>query len=178
MKLEDSRHRGSGEVANNIEAASRAVTTKLIIAKLAVFVVVYFVLLSRPVCAEDREMVIPVPQSAYSQAVKVRGGTLVFLSGIGPTDEKGALVAPGDFPGQVRATWEHMRRIMTKAGGSLDDIVTMTVYTTERRWGEIFTDMRKEVFHKGYPSSAFMEARKLLTPGALLEIQAIAVLND
>jgi enamine deaminase RidA (YjgF/YER057c/UK114 family) len=71
-----------------------------------------------------------------------------------------------------------MRRIMAKAGGSLDDLVTMTVYTTERRWGETFTDMRKEVFKTGYPSSAFMEARKLLTPGALLEIQAIAVLYD
>src|SRR5262249_13222365 len=61
---------------------------------------------------------------------------------------------------------------------SLDDIVTMTVYTTERRWGEIFTDMRKEVFKTGHPSSAFMEARKFKTPGALLEIQAIAVLKE
>jgi enamine deaminase RidA (YjgF/YER057c/UK114 family) len=146
--------------------------------RLAVFVVLYFAALSQPINAQDREMVIPVPQSAYSQAVKVQGGTLVFLSGVGPIDEKGVLLAPGDFPGQVRATWEHMRRIMGKVGGSLDDIVTMTVYTTERRWGEIFTDMRKEVFKTGYPSSAFMEARKLLTPGALLEIQAIAVLKD
>jgi len=146
--------------------------------RLAVFVVLYFAALSQPINAQDREMVIPVPQSAYSQAVKVKGGTLVFLSGVGPIDEKGVLLAPGDFPGQVRATWEHMRRIMGKVGGSLDDIVTMTVYTTERRWGEIFTDMRKEVFKTGYPSSAFMEARKLLTPGALLEIQAIAMLKD
>lgn len=128
--------------------------------------------------AQEREMILPVPQSAYSQAVKVKGGTLVFLSGVGPVDEKGTLQAPGDYRGQVRATWENMRRILTKAGGSLDDIVTMTVYTTERRWGEIFTDMRKEVFKTGYPSSAFMEARKLKTPGAMIEIQAIAVLRD
>ena len=131
-----------------------------------------------PVRAQEREMIIPVPQSAYSQAVKIKGGTLVFLSGVGPADDKGVLVAPGDFPGQVRATWENMRRVLAKVGGSLEDIVTMTVYTTERRWGEIFTDMRKEVFKTGYPSSAFMEARKLKTPGALLEIQAIAVLKE
>ena len=86
--------------------------------------------------------------------------------------------SPGDFAGQVRATWENMRRIMAKAGGSLDDIVTMTVYTTERRWSEMFTDMRKDVFKTGYPSSAFVEARKLRTPGAFLEIQAIAVLKE
>jgi len=78
----------------------------------------------------------------------------------------------------VRATWENLRRVMAKAGGSLDDIVTMTVYTTERRWGEIFTDMRREVFKTGYPASAFMEARKLKTPGAMVEIQAIAVVKE
>jgi 2-iminobutanoate/2-iminopropanoate deaminase len=134
--------------------------------------------LAGPTFAQEREMIIPVPQSAYSQAVKIKGGTLVFLSGVGPADEKGVLVAPGDFHGQVQATWENMRRVLAKAGGSVDDIVTMTVYTTERRWGEIFTDMRKEVFKTGYPSSAFMEARKLKTPGAFLEIQAIAVLKE
>lgn len=123
-------------------------------------------------------MILPVAQSAYSQAVKVRGGSLLFLSGVGPVDEKGALAAPGDFAGQVRRTWENMRRILARAGGSLDDVVTMTVYTTERRWGETFTEMRKGVFKTGYPSSAFVEARKLKTPGALLEIQAIAVLKD
>ena len=50
---------------------------------------------------------------------------------------KKVCAAPGDFPGQVRATWENMRRVLATAGGSVDDIVTMTVYTTERRWGEI-----------------------------------------
>ena len=145
---------------------------RIIVSGLAVFI------LAGSTLAQEREMIIPVPQSAYSQAVKIKGGTQVFLSGIGPVDEKGVLAAPGDFPGQVRATWENLRRVLAKAGGSPDDIVTMTVYTTERRWGEIFTDMRKEVFKTGYPSSAFMEARKFKTPGALLEIQAIAVLKE
>jgi 2-iminobutanoate/2-iminopropanoate deaminase len=146
--------------------------------RLGLFVAILLASFSQPVVAQEREMIIPMPQSAYSQAVKAKGGTLLFLSGVGPADEKGVLAAPGDFRGQVQATWENMRRVMAKAGGSLDDIVTMTVYTTERRWGEIFTDMRKDVFKGGYPSSAFVEARKLRTPGAFLEIQAIAVLKE
>jgi enamine deaminase RidA (YjgF/YER057c/UK114 family) len=145
---------------------------------LSLLIAILLACLSRPAFAQERQMILPVPQSAYSQAVKIKGGTLVFLSGLGPADEKGVLAAPGDFPGQVRTTWENMRRVLAKAGGSLDDIVTMTVYTTERRWGDVFTDMRKEVFKTGYPSSAFVEARKLKTPGALLEIQAIAVLKE
>jgi len=146
--------------------------------KLVLLLSWFFLSFDGPAFAQEREMILPVPQSAYSQAVKVKGGALVFLSGVGPTDEKGVLHAPGDYRGQVHATWEHMRRIMAKVGGSVDDIVTMTVYTTERRWGEIFTDMRKEVFKTGYPSSAFMEARKLKTPGAMIEIQAIAVVKE
>jgi 2-iminobutanoate/2-iminopropanoate deaminase len=146
--------------------------------RLGLFAAILLAGFSQPIVAQEREMIIPMPQSAYSQAVKVKGGTLLFLSGVGPADENGVLAAPGDFRGQVRATWDNMRRVMAKAGGSLDDIVTMTVYTTERRWGEIFTDMRKDVFKTGYPSSAFVEARKLRTPGAFLEIQAIAVLKE
>jgi hypothetical protein len=56
---------------------------------------------SQSVVAQEREMILPVPQSAYSQAVKVKGGTTVFLSGVGPVDEKGGLQAPGDYRGQV-----------------------------------------------------------------------------
>src|SRR5207237_6878276 len=106
------------------------------------------------------------PQSAYAQDVKVKGGTLVCLSGVGPVDEKGGLVAPGDFAGQVKATWENMRRILAKAGGSLDDIVTMTVYTTERRWGEIFTDMSKDGCTSCYTSSAIVATRQSWMAGA------------
>jgi enamine deaminase RidA (YjgF/YER057c/UK114 family) len=164
----------SSQYRGGLPWGDRKVSVKIILLSIAIIM-----LWTVPhVSAQEREMILPVPQSAYSQAVKVKGGTLVFLSGVGPVDEKGALLAAGDYRGQVNATWENMRRIMAKVGGSLDDIVTMTVYTTERRWGEIFTDMRKEVFKTGYPSSAFMEARKLKTPGAMIEIQAIAVLKD
>jgi hypothetical protein len=48
---------------------------------LAVSVVLVFCNLA---LAHNREMIIPVPQSAYSQTVKVKGGTLLFLSGVGP----------------------------------------------------------------------------------------------
>jgi enamine deaminase RidA (YjgF/YER057c/UK114 family) len=125
----------------------------------------------------EREKVLPVPQSAYSAAVKTRGGTLVFLGGIEPTDDQGELVAPGDFVGQINQVWKNLDAAMAKAGGTHEDIVTMTVYTTERRWNTVFTGMRRDYFKEGYPSSAFVEARKLKTPGALVEIRAIAVVN-
>jgi 2-iminobutanoate/2-iminopropanoate deaminase len=124
------------------------------------------------------EMISPVPESAYSKAVVARFGTLVFVSGQESIDQSGKLVAPGDFGGQIRQVWSNMRQVLEKAGGGLDHVATMTVYTTERRWGREFTGGRKEVFKKGLPASAFVEARKLRTPGALLQIPAIAVLDE
>jgi enamine deaminase RidA (YjgF/YER057c/UK114 family) len=133
---------------------------------------------SVPALAQERqmEMIGPVAASAYSAAVKAKGGTLVFLASMEPVDEQGNLVAAGDFAGQTAQVWKNMDRALKLAGGSLDDVVTMTVFTTERRWGEQFTEMRKNVFKKGFPSSAFMEAAKLRTPGAFVAIRAIAVI--
>jgi 2-iminobutanoate/2-iminopropanoate deaminase len=127
--------------------------------------------------AVEREKIMPVPQSAYSAAVKTKGGTLVFLGGIGPTNDKGELAAT-DFVGQVEQTWRNIDRAMAAAGGTREDIVTMTVYTTERRWNTVFTGMRRDFFKEGYPSSAFVEVRKLKTPGAFVEIRAIALLGQ
>jgi 2-iminobutanoate/2-iminopropanoate deaminase len=124
----------------------------------------------------EREKILPVPKSAYSAAVKTKGGTLVFLGGIGPTNEKGELAAT-DFVDQINQAFRNLDRAMAAAGGTREDIVTMTVYTTERRWNDVFTGMRRDFFKQGYPSSAFVEARKLKTPGAFIEIRAIAVLD-
>jgi 2-iminobutanoate/2-iminopropanoate deaminase len=124
------------------------------------------------------KMISPVSESAYSKAVVAEYGTLLFISGQESIDEHGRLLAPGDFAGQIQQVWNNMRTIVEKAGGELDKIATMTVYTTERRWGRQFTSGRREIFKKGFPASAFVEARKLRTPGALLQIPAIAVLDE
>jgi 2-iminobutanoate/2-iminopropanoate deaminase len=124
------------------------------------------------------EMISPVAESAYSKAVKAKFGTLLFMSGQESLDDKGQLVAPGNFAGQIQQVWKNMRTTLEKAGGGLDNVATMTVYTTERRWGREFTGGRKDVFKTGFPASAFVEARKLRTPGALLQIPAIAVMDE
>jgi 2-iminobutanoate/2-iminopropanoate deaminase len=138
----------------------------------------FLILVPLSAAAQERQNIGPVPKSAYSAAVKVTGGTYVFLGGIEPVDEKGNLVAPGDFEGQVRQVWKNLEHAMKLAGGTSEDVVTMTVFTTERRWNTIFTGMRRDYFKQGFPSSAFVEARKLKTPGSLLTIRAIAMVKD
>lgn len=115
---------------------------------------------------------------AYSRAVKVTGGTTVYVAGIGgDADAQGGSLA-GDFPGQVRRVFERMSEVLAQAGGTLDDVVTMTVFITDSRYGDEFIEMRKQYFPRGFPASALIGIHSLARPSMLVEVQAIAVLGD
>lgn len=53
---------------------------------------------------------------AFSSAVKVTGGTLVFLAGVTAVDGERRLVGPGDSDRQVEQVWENMRLTLEQAG--------------------------------------------------------------
>ena len=96
-------------------------------------------------------------ERAYSPAVKVGGGTTVYLAGYGAFQDEAGRSYAGDFDGQVRLSFERIRRTLEKAGGKLDDIVTMTVFITDMANGTRFTQLRKEFFQEGrYPASALI----------------------
>ena len=115
---------------------------------------------------------------AYSPAVKIYGGTTLYMAGqTGYQDERGETY-PRDFDGQVRVAFDRMRKTLEAAGGKLDDIVTMTVFITDMANGTRFTQLRKEFFQEGrYPASALIGIKELARPEMMIEIQAIAVLD-
>jgi 2-iminobutanoate/2-iminopropanoate deaminase len=117
-------------------------------------------------------------ERAYSPAVKVTGGTTIYLAGhTGYQDDRGETYS-GDFDGQVRTAFERMRKTLQTAGGELEDIVTMTVFVTDMANGTRFTQLRKEFFREGrYPSSALIGIKDLARPEMMIEIQAIAVVD-
>jgi 2-iminobutanoate/2-iminopropanoate deaminase len=117
-------------------------------------------------------------ERAYSPAVKITGGTTIYLAGhTGYQDENGDIY-PGNFDGQVRVAFERMRKTLESAGSKLDDIVTMTVFITDMANGTRFTQLRKEFFKENhYPASALIGIKELARPEMMVEIQAIAVVN-
>lgn len=117
-------------------------------------------------------------ERAYSPAVKITGGTTVYLAGYGAFQDEAGKSYAGDFDGQVRLSFERIRQTLEKAGGKLDDIVTMTVFITDMAKGTRFTELRKEFFQDGrYPASALIGIKELARPEMMIEIQAIAVLD-
>lgn len=117
-------------------------------------------------------------ERSFSPAVKTRGGAHVWLAGVGMwRDEEGRVLA-GDFDAQVHASFRQIGRTLERAGGSLRDIVTMTVFILDVRHGDRFVELRKAYFPDGYPCSALITAAGFAKPEMMVEIQAIAVLGE
>lgn len=117
-------------------------------------------------------------ERAYSPAVKAKGGTTIYLAGQGGFQDEAGRTYPGDFDAQVRVCFERIKNAVERAGGSVDDIVTMTVFITDMAHGTRFTQLRKEFFKAGrYPASALIGIKELARPEMMIEIQAIAVVD-
>jgi 2-iminobutanoate/2-iminopropanoate deaminase len=125
------------------------------------------------------KQIVPVPELedstrfGYSQCV--RAGQMVFLAGQCGLGDDHEVVSP-DFEAQARRALERVEVAVKAAGGTRADIVTMTVFITDTRLGRIFTGLRREFFGDQFPASALVGVSALMPIGALIEIQATAVL--
>jgi len=114
---------------------------------------------------------------AYSQAVITNGGKVVWLAGqVAAQDATGKSLA-ADFDGQVHEMFARLGKTIEEAGGSLADMVTMTVFITDARLGDRFTQLRKEIFGDNFPASALITVVALARPELLVEVQGIAVIG-
>jgi enamine deaminase RidA (YjgF/YER057c/UK114 family) len=114
---------------------------------------------------------------AYSPAVITDGGRIVWLAGMGGiADADGKPIA--DFAGQTRRAFQNIEATLKKAGGTLADIVTMTVFIRNQADGDEFVKIRGEIFKSGFPASALITAKDFAVPQLLVEIQAIAVIGE
>lgn len=116
---------------------------------------------------------------AFSPGVITEGGRIVWVAGQTATrDAQGADIA-NNFEAQVKQIFYQIDQVMKRAGGSLANIVTMTVFIKESRYGDRFVEMRKDMFKDGnYPGSALITVTNFARPGIEIEIQAIGVLGD
>ena len=117
-------------------------------------------------------------QRGYSPAVVTEGGRIVWLAGqTGTVDDSGKSLA-NDFEGQARQIFKSFDAVLRKAGGTLADLVQMTVFVTDVRYGERLWQVRKEVFGDDFPGSAMVTITALANPDAKIEIQGYAVIGS
>ena len=113
---------------------------------------------------------------AYSPAVITQGGRTIWLAGQTTTVDESGKDISGNFEAQARTVFALMDRTLKRAGGSLANLVTMTVFITDPRYGDAFVKIRGELFRDGrFPASALITVTAFARPGILIEIQGVAV---
>jgi reactive intermediate/imine deaminase len=116
---------------------------------------------------------LPEPISHYTDAVQA--GNLLFVSGIVPVDERGALAGGDDVVAQTRQVFENMRSVLAAAGCGFEDVVKVTIYLLDIGDRPLINPVRREVFGATRPASTLVEVGALALPGAKVEVEAIAL---
>ena len=125
---------------------------------------------------------LPTPRG-FSYAFEVTGGRLLFMAGQVAFDGRGEVVGKGDLVAQFRQTCENLKAVVESRGGSLQDVVKMTLYVLDkeeyRRQGKVIGQVYREYFGRHYPAMTLVEVKGLYDQegGCLIEIDAIAALQ-
>lgn len=116
-------------------------------------------------------------QRSYAPGVITEGGRILWLAGMGGTTAPDGKPIT-DFAGQTRQAFRNIEATVKKAGGTLEDIVTMTVMIREQKDGDEFVKIRGEFFKTKFPASMLITAKDFANPSLLVEIQSVAVIGD
>ena len=113
---------------------------------------------------------------SFSPAVITEGGKIVWLAGQTTLTDLDGKDISGKFEEQTRTVFALLQRTLEHAGGSLANMVTMTVFINDGRNGDRFVQIRREYFPDGrFPCSALLTISNFARPGCMVEIQGVAV---
>ena len=115
--------------------------------------------------------------AGYTHVVEVNGpGRTVYIAGQLGYDRSGKQGA--DFREQTTLVYENLKAAIESVGGKMENIVKLNAFLTDiRAHLPIYREVRdKFVNVASPPASTTLEVPKLAREGALLEVEAVAVL--
>lgn len=112
----------------------------------------------------------PEAIGTYSQAVEHQG--LVFISGQIPLDPDSMEIVAGGIESQIRRVFDNLSAVCVAAGGSLDDIVKLTIFLTDLGAFPQVNTIMGQYFTAPYPARAAVEV-SALPKGVNVEMDAI-----
>ncbi len=119
----------------------------------------------------------PDPYLPYLLSQAIKSGPFVFVSGQAGYDDNGQIVE-GGFAAQGEQAFQNLNRALTAAGTSLDKVVKVTIFVTDMGEFSAIVDLRRKHFSAPYPADSIVEIKALYTPEAMIEIEAIALVDD
>lgn len=115
----------------------------------------------------------PSAIGTYSQAISCNG--LVFLSGQIPLDPATMEIVDGDFEARTRQVFDNLKAVVEAAGGTLDQVVKLTIYLTDLANFATVNEVMESYFDAPYPARAALGV-SALPKGADVEAEAILAL--
>ena len=115
----------------------------------------------------------PAAIGTYSQAIQ--SGNLGFMSGQIPLDPATMEIVDGDFEARARRVFESLKAVSEAAGGSLNQIVKLTIYLTDLDNFATVNSVMSEYFDEPFPARAAVGV-KSLPKGVDVEAEAILAL--
>ena len=102
---------------------------------------------------------------------------LVWVSGQLAFDDHNHLVGPGDMRAQTEQCLTNIRRCLEQLGGSLADVVQVTVFVRDLSELAAIHEVRLRHFSPPLPTSTLVAVSGFVHPDALIEINALAALR-
>jgi len=119
------------------------------------------------------------PPPGYTAVVETGGpGRTIYVAGQLGLDLENRLVgAPGDFRAQCEKAFDNVAAALAAVGGKMSDVVKINNYLTDMTHIGIFREVRDAKLNmQAPPASTTVAIAQLARPGALFEIEAVAVL--
>jgi 2-iminobutanoate/2-iminopropanoate deaminase len=101
---------------------------------------------------------------------------MIWVSGQLSFDEREQFVGKGDMGAQTEQCLKNIESALKKLGGSVDDVVQVTVFVKDMKDLRTIHEVRLRYFKEPYPTSTLVEVTGFVHPDALIEINAVAVL--
>jgi enamine deaminase RidA (YjgF/YER057c/UK114 family) len=122
--------------------------------------------------------------SSFSRGMRIdlNGLVILLISGTASIDENGVSVHIGDFPAQLKRTFDNITGLLESEGATWHDIVRTTCYLRDiDRDYDVFNFLRTAFFNEQgldpLPASTGIQAH-LCRPELLVEIEAIAMFRS
>ena len=117
------------------------------------------------------------PIGSYSHVVRVEtdGAAWIHVSGQIALAPDGTLVGQGDLTTQTERVFENLARILEASGATFADVVKIQTYLTTLDGLQGMRDVRARYIPGEPPASTAVRISELLYPGALIEVDVVAV---
>lgn len=123
----------------------------------------------------------------YAPAIKVTGGSLVFLAGVTaapvyhhhPHRPEEFDAMPRDMEGQARAALENLKKSLEAVGGDFSDVVSAHRFVTDLAEQDSLNQVWAEYFGDNRPTTTTVQVVQLATDSrCLIEVNALAVVDS